>query len=368
MKFSLVFLQLFLTVVSVDLAPTEDTLVLLHVLFRHGNRTPDKFGWFPKDPHADNNFEPFGFSQLTTKGKATEYKIGQYLRRTYGKFIPQQYTPDVLYALSTNYKRTKMSLQLVLASLFPPLATDVFVDDLNWQPIPFNIEQGAGLIGIPFHYCINFAIHYSRYERSEEAQKILAGYKELYQQVTTNTGIEVESPQTLANIFGTLESEYDIGLKLPEWTSEIFPEVLEEAAGVFFEFATGNTILKKYSAGHLLRKILKDSLSKRKGILPEGRKIFLYSAHDYNVAAVLRTLNVFNRHVPPYGATVFFEIHNIEGIYGLKLYYQDYKQTDPKLLTVPGCSSFCELDKLYRLIEEYLPGENDACTPLHEIH
>lgn len=32
-------------------------------------------------------------------------------------------------------------MQLVLASLFPPTDSDVFVDELNWQPIPFNYTE-----------------------------------------------------------------------------------------------------------------------------------------------------------------------------------------------------------------------------------
>ncbi|RZC37104.1 His Phos 2 domain containing protein, partial [Asbolus verrucosus] len=336
----------------------QDTLVLLHVLFRHGNRTPEKGSQFPKDPHLNETFEPFGYGQLTTKGKKTEYEIGEYLRLTYGKFIPEQYSPDVVYALSTNFKRTKMSLQLVLASLFPPLLTDLFSVNLNWQPVPFNIEPGAGLIGLPFIYCVNYLNQYYEYVESEEAQEIIASYRELYQQLSLDTGLKVTSPKQVAGIYSTLESEESYGLKLPEWASKIFPKILGEAASVYFEFTAGNSVLKKYIAGFLLKQILEDSLSRRNGTL-KNTKVFLYSAHDFNVAAVLRTLNVFDRHVPPYGATIFFEIHKVGEIYGLKLYYQDYTKLSPQLLTIPGCSSFCELDRFHQLVEEYLPGAND---------
>lgn len=71
--------------------------------------------------------------------------------------------------------------------------------------------------------------------------------------------------------------------------------------------------------GPLLKKILEDSLTKRDGTLQAERKIFLYSAHDYTVGVLLRALDVFYPHVPPYGSTIFFEIHNIDGKYGLKV-------------------------------------------------
>jgi prostatic aicd phosphatase len=347
----------------IDLVPTDsDTLVLLHVLFRHGNRTPDKISRFPTDPYLNETFQPFGYSQLTTKGKTTEHAIGQYLRLTYGSFIPEQYTPEVAYSISTNFKRTKMSLELVLAGLFPPLLTDVFSVGLNWQPISFIVEEEENIIQTPLTNCANYIRQFYKYMLTAEAEEITAAYKELYQQLSEATGLDVRTPEEVFSIYETLESEHDYGLELPEWTSGIYPTVLEEAAAVYFEFATASPGLRRLTAGSLLKKILQDSLSKRDDSLGAEKKLFLYSAHDFNVATVLRALNVFHRHVPPYGATLFFEIHNVNGVYGLKLYYQDYTGLTPKLLTIPGCDSFCELDKFAELISDNFPTQVDVCT------
>ncbi|EEZ98776.1 venom acid phosphatase Acph-1 [Tribolium castaneum] len=345
----------------------HETLVLLHVLFRHGDRTPDKASLFPNDLYTEATYEPFGYSQLTTKGKKTEYSIGKYLRRTYADFIPEQYSPDVVYALSTNVKRTKMSLQLVLASLFPPLWGETFELGLGWQPVPFNIEQGGNLISVASGYCPNYISKYYSYVLSDEAQKILAVYTDLYAKLSRYSGMDIITPKDAANIYFTLKCEEDFGLKLPQWASEVYPQVLEDASAVDYELSTATPDLKKLSAGFLLRKIIQDSLAKQNGTLPEKRKIFLYSAHEWNVATMLRTLGVFYRHVPPFGATVFFEIHNIDGEFGLKLYYQDYKQTNPKLLVIPGCTSFCPLDELIKLMGDNLPAEDDVCSTTEEL-
>ncbi|XP_972663.2 venom acid phosphatase Acph-1 [Tribolium castaneum] len=351
-----------------DFAPTSsDTLVLLHVLFRHGNRTPDKFSQFPTDPHINDTFEPFGYSQLTTKGKKTEFGIGQYIRQTYGDFIPEQYGPGVAYAISTDFKRTKMSLELVLAGLFPPLESDVFSPGLNWQPVPYEIDDGIDLIRVPAMYCTTYLQQYYRYILSKEAQEVLKNYQGLYQQVSNFTGKDIALPEEIFDIYETLESEKDFGLELPAWTLDIFPEVLEKASSVYIEFATATTGLKRLSTGRLLKKIIDDSLAKRDGTLSEDRKIFLYSAHDYSVGVMLRALEVFYSHVPPYGATIFFEIHNIDGTYGLKLFYQDYSQETPRLLTIPGCSSFCDLDKVVELMSENFPTEADVCNYSGEL-
>ncbi|XP_044259034.1 venom acid phosphatase Acph-1-like [Tribolium madens] len=373
LKMSLLFISvfaIFAAVVSANSTETtgqkEDTLVLLHVLFRHGNRTPDKMSIYPNDPHITELYTPFGYSQLTIKGKQTEYGIGKYLRETYGDFIPRQYTPDVVYAISTNFKRTKMSLELVMASLFPPLPSELVMPTLEWQPIPFNIQPSQGFLGVASTYCASYINAYFKFLLSEEGQEIRAEYKNLYHGLSKNAGQSVKTPRDVAGIYFALKSEEDYGLNLPEWTEGLYPDIIEEAASVDYEIATANPTLRKLSAGSLLKKIIQDSVSKQNGSLPEERKIFLYSAHEFNVATMLRTLNVFHRHVPPFGATIFFEIHNINGQYGLKLYYQDYTKDAPKLLTIPGCSSFCELDQLYELMEENLPGEDDVCTPAGE--
>lgn len=43
-------------------------------------------------------------------------------------------------AQSTDTNRTKMSLELVLASLFEPKGDEKWKLGLKWQPIPYNYE------------------------------------------------------------------------------------------------------------------------------------------------------------------------------------------------------------------------------------
>ncbi|KAJ3664858.1 hypothetical protein Zmor_000398 [Zophobas morio] len=252
---------------------------------RHGNRTPDRTSLFPNDPNVNETYEPFGYSQLTTKGKKTQYEIGRYLRETYGDFIPAQYTPDAVYAISTNFKRTKMCLELVLAGLFPPLESDIFTESLNWQPIPFNVEQQEELIGIPLIYCSNFVRQYYKFMLSLEGKEMLDSYQNLYQQLSNYSGLAVTSPDEVLDVFETLESEQYYGLELLEWTSEIL------------------------TTGKFLIKILDVS--------------------------VITILFVFSRFI--------------------------------KLLTIPDCTSFCEIDKFAEQIADDFPGMADICTFTGEL-
>lgn len=46
--------------------------------------------------------------------------------------------PGTLEATSTDYDRTKMSLALVLAGLYPPTGKLRWNEGLNWQPVPYT--------------------------------------------------------------------------------------------------------------------------------------------------------------------------------------------------------------------------------------
>ena len=60
------------------------------------------------------------------------------LRKQYDDFLGSTYMPKDVQAVSTDYDRTKMSLQLVLAGLYPPNSQQSWSADIKWQPIPLN--------------------------------------------------------------------------------------------------------------------------------------------------------------------------------------------------------------------------------------
>lgn len=57
--------------------------------------------------------------------------------------------------------------------------------------------------------------------------------------------------------------------------------------------------------------MITDSYNKiKKTLNPPGRKMYLYSGHENNVAAILACAGVFEPHQPPYGATFLLELHH----------------------------------------------------------
>ena len=69
-------------------------------------------------------------------GKDQAYKLGCVLRDRYNDFLGAVYRPQDIHARSSDTSRTKMSLQLVLAGLYPPPPEQTWNSDLAWMPIP----------------------------------------------------------------------------------------------------------------------------------------------------------------------------------------------------------------------------------------
>ena len=73
-----------------------------------------------------------------------------------------------------------------------------------------------------------------------------------------------------------------------------------------------------------MKKILADTQSKIDGTInPSKRKIFLYSAHEGNIATLLLSLDAYKiTDIPPYGSYVLIELHTINGVNGIKVNFQ----------------------------------------------
>ena len=118
-----------------SLSDLED-LRLVHLLFRHGDRTP--ISPYPKDPYRNVSNWPVGFGQLTSKGKMQHYELGKWIRNRYKQFLSQDYRENEILVRSTDVDRTLMSAQATLAGLYPPEGYLEWNTNLTWQPIPVH--------------------------------------------------------------------------------------------------------------------------------------------------------------------------------------------------------------------------------------
>ncbi|KAF7266411.1 hypothetical protein GWI33_020242 [Rhynchophorus ferrugineus] len=327
----------------INLTTATSTLQLVHVLFRHGDRNPDTLSLWPSNPFYNESFYREGYGQLTNAGKRTEYRLGQLLRLRYNSFLGSEWNINTLDVRSTDVNRTKMSAQLVLAGLYPPRGQDVWTPFLNWQPIPYNYfpsSQDKELLSLGV--CDVFLEMYKVLGETDIANYIQTKYSELFDILYQNTGEAGSLWNAYVLYFGLLVQE-QLGFPLQEWTKAIYPEPIHSAAIDNYYVLTNNTILRQLTAGYLLRKILNDSASKINGTLsPSSRKMFLYSAHEYNIATFLLSLEAYKlADVPPYGSHVLVELHKVNGVYGFKLFYGNYERLLPIPLKLPNYDSAC---------------------------
>lgn len=114
-----------------------------------------------------------------------------------------------VYAQSTGVTRTKMSLQLLLAGLFPPKGTPLeWSKELNWLPIPYNYEDldkdSLLLVRTPcprYHEALETVL------TSNEVAKTLNDNKPLFEELTKITGLEIKTPDDVQSLYSTLKAE-----------------------------------------------------------------------------------------------------------------------------------------------------------------
>lgn len=70
-----------------------------------------------------------------------------------------------------------------------------------------------------------------------------------------------------------------------------------------------------------MKKIVSDTEHKiNNTLIPQERKIFLYSGHENNIASMLELLNLRNGvQIPQYGSHILIELHLINGTHGVKV-------------------------------------------------
>jgi len=103
---------------------------------RHGNRNPEGF---LNESKGYYGFE--GPLELTAFGKRQGYAFGREMRVFLQSFINGNYLPSEASFYTSSASRTQMTLQAVLAGLFPPRSFAVWNLALDWSPVPYTIDD-----------------------------------------------------------------------------------------------------------------------------------------------------------------------------------------------------------------------------------
>ncbi|XP_011310110.1 venom acid phosphatase Acph-1 [Fopius arisanus] len=351
----------FLVIVSsVLIGGLGQQLRLVNIVFRHGDRAPLTADGetFPTSPYLTSNFPPYGPSQLTNKGRKRAYELGIHIRNQYDQFLGDFYYPPHIIARSSNTDRTKMSLQLVMAGIFPPVNDQKWNPKLNWQPVVVNYETSPDPLLNPFN-CTKYKEELEMVENSLDVQEEKLRYKDLLKNLTEWTGKSFTTGQDYENLYSYLTALYSMELPLPNWTRGIFPEGgVKELALLNLRIKSYTQRLKTLNGGMILRNFTGNMQNAIDETEPNAKMVLL-SGHDENIAGLLITLGVFESDHPQYSSAIFMELLEDDGEYYVRISYYLGIPAERTRIIIPGCNELCPFKKFVQLYSQLIPSEED---------
>ncbi|XP_012244773.1 venom acid phosphatase Acph-1 isoform X2 [Bombus impatiens] len=335
------------------------SLELVQVLFRHGDRTPREKEISPVDYHNISIYEPWGLAQLTNKGKMREYRIGTMLKERYGKFLGDIYHPSDVYAYSTDHDRTKMSLQLVLAGLYHPTPLQTWNQNLSWMPIPiyYMPEKIDNILKPDLSPLYMKTVDEVR--NTEEILRKLLSYRDLFKLLSEKTGLNITTTYMAYELYNQLVAKETMNHLLPEWYTEEVSKKLQDIVKIEYEIRSYTPLLKRLNGGVIIRRFIDNIRINEKRDRP--RKIYLYSGHEVNVAAVVRALNLTEPEIPPYGSAIIFEkLKDLNNKVYIRMLFWNGVTDELKVYKISECDEICPIEKYLNIVNDLLPSDEEV--------
>ncbi|CAH0722839.1 unnamed protein product, partial [Brenthis ino] len=333
-------------VLSETLPYESKTLRLVIIFFRHGARTP--VSSYKSDPFKNYQW-PDGLGSLTNVGKLQLYELGKKYRSYYANFIPEDYYEKDVLIRSSDKSRCMMSAYTFLAGLYPPSEKQMWHPEIPWQPIPvYSLPRDLDNIVAATKPC---KVWKAMYNELLEEMNADPKFTELFDYLSKHTNQSMRSILEVDFLYSTFQTEQEAGLKLPEWTKNVFPHKMQVPFMLSLAMLSYNETLRKFHTGPLLgeiKKHLRDSVSHN-----EERSLYIYSGHDVNVVSLWRALGFEELLQPDYGASFAIELHEeVErDDFYIRIFYRNNTKVEvPMELNLP----FCDVPCTYNRFEEHL--------------
>ncbi|KAG1706635.1 Testicular acid phosphatase [Nymphon striatum] len=333
-------------------------LILLSVLHRHGERTPEVF--YPNDPHKHDHWarDP---GQLTNEGKRQVYALGQFIRKRYGYFISERYNSEKIYYRSSDIDRTLMSAQLVAAGLFHPNENNIWGAGIMWDPTPVHtVALKEDYLLYRYSNCSRYFKLYQEALSVPPISTLIRDHQPFFDVLTKQLGFEVNFVN-LWKIYDGVSGEIRRNITEPKWLRNIWGEMVSINNQQFGLFAPTRE-MQRLKAGPFLKEVVEHC--KRKISKNITLNTFVYSAHDLTLGTILEALSVFNGKQPPYASVILVELYDLGDIsadygnYAIRFLYRNSSSAEPYILQLPGCdNTMCRFDRFIDIVEDLIPGD-----------
>ncbi|XP_076749008.1 venom acid phosphatase Acph-1 [Xylocopa sonorina] len=337
-----------------QLTKADYRLESVQVVFRHGDRTPTKEEIYPKLPH-NPVYDSLGYGQLTEVGKIREYRLGTILRQRYGKFLGDVRNYNDVYAVTTDYDRTKMSLQLVLSGLYPSDQTH-----LNAIPIIY-VPKIVDTTMLPVS-CPIYLKELKRIKNSAIVHTLLSKYTDLFEYLSKNTGLDMSSDPLLATstLYHFLTSQKSMKIPVPEWASDDVQKRMEKIVMLDYEIQSYTTSMKRMYGGHLIKEFIQN-MNFKGNANANTPKMFLYSGHELNVAAFAKAHGFILPAIPAYGSAIIVEKwQNSAGQQFVQMLHWTGVTETLLPYIIHKCGNMCPYDKYVQLVQDVIPTNEES--------
>lgn len=181
-----------------------------------------------------------------------------------------------------------------------------------------------------------------------EIKTVLADNQDLFNELTSNTGLTIKTPDDIQSLYSTLRAESEFGLKLPEWTNNYYPNRLINLTELSYMYNVYTPELQKLKGGPFIKKMIDEQEERKLDAPPSAkRKLFMYTGHDSTVVNILAGLNVWEQQMPSYGIMAMFELvrDKTSQEVGVQIYLRNSTTSGAVPLTIPGCEHFCPFEQ-----------------------
>ncbi|KAL3083928.1 hypothetical protein niasHT_036499 [Heterodera trifolii] len=417
---SLFFINCFL---NLFVAATNDELILVQALWRHGDRSPT--GTFRTDPNQEEVW-PQGWGQLSPKGMAQHVILGRKLKARYIDqlhFVSERYLNKEIYIRSTDINRTLTSAISNMVGFYSkgmPGKDYPSERESQWWPhgfTPVAVHTIASyedhiIPDIPDVPCPRQSKIHEIMQNTPEYRQLMDDNKQLFSDLSTFTGekIDIFNFGLVADTL-FIEDQYrdELPHPMPEWTqNRTLREQITKMDFLLEEWINGRGLstfdgvhfdieLPRIRGGPILWILIGNMQNKLKCLSenvaesfsslksPIGsplcdwirtRKYFAYSAHDTTIAALFSALG-FNKTnfdvdgYPHYSACVTFELWqnatNLE--HYIKAFYWPPNSPGFEEMTrnITGCETNSTLNRFVERSEVFkpVPSPDEYCKDTH---
>lgn len=260
-----------------------------------------------------------------------------------------------------------MSAQVNLAGLYPPKGSQIWNEELLWQPIPVHtLPKKEDQILYMERPCPKYKRLYNETYKSDYFKKIDRDYAGFYQQVSNLTGWQIDDIHYFAQLQSVLYvyTNYDSSY-LPSWASSLDQDKLNYLAGLNYARYTFTDDLKRLGDGPFFHNLF-SKLDNVLDVAQEAPKFLMLSAHESTLSSVLNGMGVFDYRAPEFASSVIWEIRrDPSGENYVNLFYKKNSTDALDQLKIDGCDFDCKYETFRSIlspITKDLKSWDDECV------